>query len=243
MAGQRRDGSGRYKPAGQRARLHVSQQLALDPGDNIIEVVAYNASNLLASLPARTMIKSLAPQMREADASCARHRHQRVYGSRLEAAGLRSDLGISRRLKLGGEGCNCPGGQPEAGGQRAIRRSEGDGSARSDATATVSTASSSAWPARSTRATPSCCLPPRTASRYNGRFYLIPQDYDGGTNPARLPERAIGQDRLQDWLANRIKAKKTILLLDTCEVGRARRWLHTLAHRRAGLRGRDRSPA
>ena len=35
----------------------------------------------------------------------------------------------------------------------------------------------------------------------NGRFYLIPQDYDGGTNPASLQERAIGQDRLQDWVA------------------------------------------
>jgi uncharacterized caspase-like protein len=53
----------------------------------------------------------------------------------------------------------------------------------------------------------------------NGRFYLIPQDYDGGTNPTALQERAIGQDRLQDWVASRIKAKRTILLLDTCESG------------------------
>jgi hypothetical protein len=36
---------------------NVSQQLALDPGDNNIEVVAYNGANLLASLPARTTIK------------------------------------------------------------------------------------------------------------------------------------------------------------------------------------------
>ena len=34
-----------------------------------------------------------------------------------------------------------------------------------------------------------------------------------------LRERAIGQDRLQDWVANRIKAKKALLLLDTCESG------------------------
>jgi uncharacterized caspase-like protein len=54
---------------------------------------------------------------------------------------------------------------------------------------------------------------------HDGRFYLIPQDYDSGTNPASLQERAIGQDRLQDWLANRIKAKKAILLLDTQEPG------------------------
>ena len=36
--------------------LTVTQQLALDPGDNMIEVVAYNGSNLLASLPARMTI-------------------------------------------------------------------------------------------------------------------------------------------------------------------------------------------
>jgi Caspase domain len=54
---------------------------------------------------------------------------------------------------------------------------------------------------------------------HQGRFYLIPQDYDGGTNPASLQERPIGQDQLQDWVANKIKAKKAILLLDTCESG------------------------
>ena len=34
-----------------------------------------------------------------------------------------------------------------------------------------------------------------------------------------MAQRAIGQDRLQVWLANRIKAKKAIVLLDTCESG------------------------
>lgn len=48
---------------------------------------------------------------------------------------------------------------------------------------------------------------------------LIPQDYDGGPNPTSLAQRAIDQNRLQDWLANRIKAKKAIVLLDTCESG------------------------
>src|SRR5262249_43504843 len=53
----------------------------------------------------------------------------------------------------------------------------------------------------------------------NGRFYLIPQDHQGGDNPEALASRAIGQERLQDWIANRIKAKKAIILLDTCESG------------------------
>jgi uncharacterized caspase-like protein len=53
----------------------------------------------------------------------------------------------------------------------------------------------------------------------DGRFFLIPQDFDGGPNPSVLPGRAIGQDRIQDWLANRIRAKRAVLLLDTCESG------------------------
>jgi uncharacterized caspase-like protein len=54
---------------------------------------------------------------------------------------------------------------------------------------------------------------------HQGRFYLIPQDYQGGTNPEALTKLAIDQTRLQDWIANRIKAKKALILLDTCESG------------------------
>ena len=42
----------------------------------------------------------------------------------------------------------------------------------------------------------------------NGRFYLIPQDHQGGVNAEALAARAIGQDQLQEWLANRITAKR-----------------------------------
>ena len=52
-----------------------------------------------------------------------------------------------------------------------------------------------------------------------GNYYMIPQDYQGGPDPVALKARAIGQDSLQDWIANRIKAKKAIILLDTCESG------------------------
>jgi Caspase domain/WD domain, G-beta repeat/Bacterial Ig domain len=51
----------------------------------------------------------------------------------------------------------------------------------------------------------------------NGRFYFIPQDYQSGLGD--LAQTAVGQDRLQDWLANRIKARRAIILLDTCESG------------------------
>ena len=52
-----------------------------------------------------------------------------------------------------------------------------------------------------------------------GKYYMIPQDYQGGPEPQALKTLAIGQDRIQEWIANRIKAKKAIILLDTCESG------------------------
>src|SRR5262249_15207631 len=48
---------------------------------------------------------------------------------------------------------------------------------------------------------------------YGGRFYLIPQDYDGGTNSTAFEERAIWEERLQEWGGNH-KAKKAIILRD-----------------------------
>jgi uncharacterized caspase-like protein len=51
-----------------------------------------------------------------------------------------------------------------------------------------------------------------------GRFHLIPQDYR--TQPGRpFAEGTIGQEKLQDWFANRIKARRGLILLDTCESG------------------------
>ena len=52
----------------------------------------------------------------------------------------------------------------------------------------------------------------------NGRFHLIPQDYRSDA-PGTMAEKAIGQDQLQDWFANRIKARRGLILLDTCESG------------------------
>jgi len=53
----------------------------------------------------------------------------------------------------------------------------------------------------------------------DGRFYLIPQDYQGGPDPKALAKKAIDQERLQEWLVNVIRAKKVLVLLDTCESG------------------------
>jgi hypothetical protein len=50
-----------------------------------------------------------------------------------------------------------------------------------------------------------------------GHFYILPQDFRSGSNA--LTATGIGEAELQDWITNRIKAKKIVVLLDTCESG------------------------
>jgi WD40 repeat protein/uncharacterized caspase-like protein len=51
----------------------------------------------------------------------------------------------------------------------------------------------------------------------DGRYYYIPQDFRY-TSDASIVEKGIGQEQWQAWLA-KVPAKKSILLYDTCESG------------------------
>jgi len=54
------------------------------------------------------------------------------------------------------------------------------------------------------------------------------------SDPKALAERAIDQLKIQDWLANRIKAKKALIRLDSCESGAL-----TAGHTRSRFDGSD----
>jgi WD40 repeat protein len=196
------------KPEGAGPIYTLSRHLALDPGDNTVEVVAYNASNLLASVPARTSVKfteaanktrprlhilaigidvyadgKFAPplDLAEKDATAfAESMHK-------AAAGLYGQV-LPPTLVLGKDATRANLG-------RVIDRIAADIHPRDTFILFASGHGTSS----------------------NGRFYLIPQDYQSGS--ASLADGAIGQDQLQHWLANRIKARRAIILLDTCQSG------------------------
>jgi WD40 repeat protein len=206
-------------PSGAGPDHEVNQLLALDPGDNTIEVKAYNARNLLASLPAQTTITYAAPP----DA---------VKPKLFVLA-----IGINAYHDNGWT----PPGATALEYFPALNLAVGD--ARSIAEALKEAAEglygevrvSMALDAEATAANLDRIIDkiaveinPRdtfvlfaAAHGYSnrGHFYLLPQDYDGGTNPEALATRAVDQQHLQDWLVNRIKAKKALILLDTCESG------------------------
>jgi WD40 repeat protein len=197
------------KPPGRGPAHAVTQQLALDPGDNVIEVVAYNGSNLLSSLPARTTIKftgagdktkpklhilaiginkyldkKFAPPLDFAE------KDAKTFAASMKkaAVGLYDEDKIHVTPVLG----------PKA--------------TRANLNRTIDRLAVEIHP----RDTFIVFASGHGVSS-SGRFYLIPQNHQGGW--ASLADGAIGQDQLQDWLANRIRARKAIILLDTCESG------------------------
>ncbi len=197
----------------------VKQELALDSGDNQIEIVAYNASNLLASLPAQTTIAHI--DSRE------------TAGPKLHILAI----GINDYKDIGWT-------PPGANGKAyfpPLKHAVGDASAFADEirnagsglysvvrVRTVLDGEATAAKLDAIVTEMAAGIHPRdtfvlfaAAHGYSheGRFYLIPQDYQGGADPEALASRAIDQFKLQDWLANRIKAKKALILLDTCESG------------------------
>jgi WD40 repeat protein len=204
------------KPAGRGPAYTTKQQLALDPGDNTIEVVAYNASNLLASPPARTTIRFTGP----ADGTKPK--------LHILAIGIDSDVD---------KGWTPPGAAPLAFAPLGLAVKDAEAFAASMKKAAAGLYGevriTLALDTQATRDSleqligkVSAEVHPRDSfmlfaaghgTSEDGRFYFIPQDYQGG--PGRLAQHAIGQDRLQDWLANHIKAKRAIILLDTCESG------------------------
>jgi len=204
------------KPLGIGPDYNLSQQLALDPGENSIEVVAYNGSNLLASLPARTTITFTGP----ADAVRPKL-HVLTVGinSYVDKGWL--ERGRIRRgfpqLTLAVKDAESFGAEMKRANtslyQDVIVTPVLDKDATRDNIDKVVEKIAKDINPRDTF----ILFAAAHGTSENGRFYLIPQDYQGG--PGALQQQAIGQDQLQDWLANRIKAKKALILLDTCESG------------------------
>jgi WD40 repeat protein len=205
--------------ASRAGREHEAQQtLALDPGENVIEVLAYNARNILASRPAQTTITYDGPADTE---------KRRLYVLAIGVNAYHDDgwtpPGATRPeyfppLKLAVDDAkNIAEAFKEAGagfyGQVIVRTALDEQATPAGLERIVQDISAEINP-RDTFV----LFAAAHGYSSNGRFYLLPQDYQGGTNPAALMNRAIGQDRLQDWIA-RIKARRGVILLDTCESG------------------------
>jgi WD40 repeat protein len=206
-------------PTGAGPDYEITQTLALDPGENAIEVVAYNARNLLASLPAQTTITYDAP----ADA-----KKPQLYVLSIGVNAYHDEgwtpPGATKReyfppLKLAVDDARSVGEAFKQAGsgiyRQVIVRTAFDEEATAAGLERIVKEISAQINPRDTFV----LFAAAHGYSNNGHFYLLPQDYQGGTDPTALISRAVSQDRLQDWIANRFKARRAIILLDTCESG------------------------
>ncbi len=208
-------------PAGTGPDHEVQRELALDPGENSIEVVAYNAGNLLASPPGQATISftgsagSVKPQLHILAIGIDAYEDKgwAPPGSKI----------LSRFPPLNAAAADAKALAKEMGkaGSRLYSavhvRTVLDAEATAANLDRIVNEMSAGISARDTFV----LFASGHGYSHEGRFYLIPQDYQGGIDPEALKARAIGQGHLQDWIANRIEAKKAIILLDTCEIRRA----------------------
>jgi WD40 repeat protein/uncharacterized caspase-like protein len=183
----------------------LKQAMALDPGENAIELVAYNGANLVASVPARAKVvwtgtePSVPP---------------RLY---LLTVGINDYLDAALRLKYA---------VPDAKALAAAFLEAGRGHYESVSTISVLDGHATAAKLDHVFAELAGRVRPRDVFVFfaaghgktlDGRYYFIPYDLRY-QNERSLARDAIGQDRLQAWFA-RIPARKAVLMFDTCEAG------------------------
>jgi WD40 repeat protein/uncharacterized caspase-like protein len=199
--------------AGHGRAYDVSQELALDLGENRVEVIAHEGRNLLASRSAQVTI---------------------TYDGPTDTAKPKLyvlAIGVNKYVDRGGDGGRflpLAGSVPDARAFSAEMEKAGAGlyeevrvTLALDEDATRSKLDEAVNKIAGVISPRDTFVLYAAAHGYSlsGNYYMIPQDFQGGANPTALKTRAIGQERIQEWLASRIKAKRAVILLDTCESG------------------------
>jgi WD40 repeat protein len=194
----------------------LKQAIALDPGDNTIELVAYNGANLVASAPARARITWTGTEPTAPP---------RLY---VLAVGINDYLDGNLKLTYA---------VPDASTLAAAFKQAGQGHYEEVIVTRVLDRDATAAKLDQVFADLAAKVRPRDVFVFfaaghgktlDGRYYFVPYDLRYHTDQS-LVRDAIGQDRLQAWFA-RILAKKAVLMFDTCEAG-------SLTQRVASTRG------
>ncbi len=185
--------------------VSLKQAIALDPGQNAVELVAYNGANLVASAPARAKITWTGSEPSVPP---------RLY---LLTVGINDYLDAALRLKYA---------VPDAKALAAALSEAGRGHYESvvvtnaldgDATAAKLDQAFSDLAGKVRPRDVFVFFAAGHGKTLDGRYYFIPHDLRY-QNEQSLVRNAIGQDKLQAWFA-RIPAKKAVLMFDTCEAG------------------------
>jgi Caspase domain/WD domain, G-beta repeat len=185
--------------------IALKQAIALDPGENTIELTAYNGANLVASAPARATITWTGSEPTVPP---------RLY---VLVVGINDYLDASLKLTYS---------VPDAKTLAAALKEAGQGHYEDVIVSQVLDRDATADKLDQVFTDLAARVRPRDVFVFfaaghgktlDGRYYFLPQDLRYHTDQS-LVRGAIGQDRLQAWFA-RILAKKAVLMFDTCEAG------------------------
>ena len=183
----------------------VRQDLWLEPGRNKIEVVAYNARNLIASDPVSITVNWDGVTTKTPP--------------RLHVLAIGINDYFDSRLKLNFA-------VPDAKALGEALKKAGTGLYKDVSVTTVLDRNATATGLDAVFSDLAAEVRPRDVFVFflaghgktvDGRYYFIPQDFRY-KSPKSIIDKGIGQDQWQRWFS-RIPARKSILLYDTCESG------------------------
>lgn len=212
--------------------LRYTRSLALDPGDNTIEVTAYNSANLITSMPAKLSVIAQLPSPPTTPSQPVAPRDTAVPAPVAEAkprlfalvAGVNSYA--EKRIQLTyavSDAKEVARGLKEASGnlyQSVEVKLMTDG----DVTGDKLDAAFSEMARRISGSDMFVFFLAGHGKTVDGRYYFIPQDFivDGELSEkviqAAARTRGITQERFQSWFAS-IPARKSVILFDTCDSG------------------------
>jgi hypothetical protein len=208
-------------PPGAKKTLPVSRALPLDRGENVIELVAYNGRNLVASVAAEIIVTSTAAETGVKPTLRAIVFGLNDYGCTLPTLHYARDDAIAVGAALKAASKDLYQSVDVAYVLDPATPSEGIRRIFEPTSAGLEKAFEVVGKDASVHDT-FVFFAAGHGSTVNGRFYLLAKDYHrDGDIDASIVSHGIGQDKLQALIANKIRAKRGLVLLDTCESGAA----------------------
>ncbi len=180
-------------------------RVALDPGENIIEVVAYNAAGLLASPPRQMSVTWDGVASSEPPAL------------HVLAVGVNDYADGRLQLKYAAADAQAFANAMKKSGAGLFRSVNVVTLLDKDVTEAKLDAAFTEMGKQAKSQDVFLFFLAGHGKTVEGKYYFIPQDFRfEGDDPIRT--KGIDQDRWQEWAA-RVKAKKSVMIYDTCESG------------------------
>jgi WD40 repeat protein/uncharacterized caspase-like protein len=212
--------------------VRLTRSLVLDPGENTIEVVAYNGANLISSVPARASVTaqvaspSIVPSQPVAPSATPTPAPVAAVKPRLFVLVAGVNDYADKRFTLSyavSDAKEVARGFQQASG-KLYQSAEVKLMTNAEVTRDKLDAAFAEMAGKTAASDVFVLYLAGHGKTVDGRYYFVPQDFavdgelsDKAINVA-VRDRAIAQDQWQRWFAS-IPARKSVILFDTCDSG------------------------